>query len=231
MFGGMPIGGGGPGSPQSGVMCAGRLRIATEPANAETVTIGGHEFRFLTTLIAANTYTQVKRGTGVATVRTDFIDAINGTSNANVVPASTPHTVPVVADLIDTSRIRVRRAAVKGGPAAAMTPTSIAVSKTLGAAADVWDVANLNELGAAPGKAWSTGKVVVTAAMIIATQVFLEFPFTPTTFIPLILSSGGGIRYCNEAVAIDGNAIRITLLGGASPNTQAGDTLHVIASE
>ncbi len=220
-----------PGSTLAGIISSGRLNLATDPTNLDTVTIGGHEFRFLTTLIAATTYTQVKRGVSAAQARTDLIDAINGTTNAHVVPATTPHTLAIVADLIDTSRVRVRQASGKGGTAQAMAPASIAVSETLTAAADVWDVANLNETGSAPGKMFSHGRVTVTAAMIAAGKVFLEFPFTPTVFNFMLISSGGGIRADNEVVSIIGNSVTITLLGGASPNAQATDIMHVFASE
>ena len=219
-----------------GMVQSARVNMATDPSNADTLTIGGHVFKFLTTLIAADTTTQVKRGTSAAQTRTDFIDAINGVTNANVVAATTPHITAwnaagyaLAADLVDTSRIRVRRVSLdKPGvvsAAVAQTPVSIALLESLTNGADVWDCANMNESGVASGKHFVAGHVIVTAAMITAAKFHIELPFTPVagTLQWDCYSSAGVKRACDEAVTVSGSTIKLTLAGGGSPNFQAND--------
>lgn len=218
---------------QMGEVCAARLNMATDPSNADTVTIGGHVFKFLTTLIAADTTTQVTRGVSAAATRAAFIDAINGTANVLVVPATTPHTLALLADEVDTSRVRIRQASSKGGSVRIAAPTSVAVSESLTNASDVWDCANMNETGCAPGLACQMVRRAITATMITATKTHFEFPFTPTKFVASVKLSTGGHRVldADDLFTISGNAIKLTLAGGAAPDIQATDIVQLWASE
>lgn len=214
-----------------GTIPSARLNMATAPTANDTVTIGGHVFKFVAALGAADTFTQVKIGTAAAS-RTAFIKAINGTVDAaNVKPATVPHTIAIVADLIDTSRIRIRTATAKGGTAvAASKGTSIALAEALTAAADVWDRANLNETGQTNAQTSAVSSIVITAPMIAAGKVYVEFPFTPLDFTFTVRSATGALLPCTDLLTIEGNAIKIALAGGAAPNLVATNivTLDVL---
>lgn len=223
-------------SEEEGSVQAARLNMATDPSDTNTVTIGGHVFKFLSTLVAADTFTQVKRGTSAAATRADFLDAINGVTNADVVPATTTCTAAwntlgyaLAADEVDTSRIRVRRVALdKPGVASAalaLAPISIAVSETLANASDVWDCANINESGHASGKHEAAGTLAITATMITATKFHIELPFTPVagTLLWDGYTSAGVKRAIDEAVTVSGSTIKLVFAGGGSPNWQATD--------
>ena len=61
-----------------------RLAFSANPANTDPVAIGSTNVQFLTTLIAATTYAQVKRGANAAATLANFIAYINNdTTNTN----------------------------------------------------------------------------------------------------------------------------------------------------
>lgn len=212
----------------SGVVPSARVNMATAPTANDTVTIGGHVFKFVAALGAADTFTQVKIGTAAAT-RAAFVKAINGTVDAaNVTPATVPFAGLVVADEIDTSRIRIRAAATRGGtPLTATAGTSVAVSEALTAAADVWDRANLNESGEAARRRFASTTIAITAAMIAAGKVYVEFPFTPTDVEITVRSAAGAPLPTTDAAVIEGNAVKITLAGGAAPALVATNVVTI----
>lgn len=213
-----------------GTVPSARLNVATAPTNTDTITIGGHTFKFLAVLVAADTFTQVKIGTAAVT-RTDLIDAINGVANANVVPATTPFAVAVVADLVDTSRVRIRKATATGGTAVtASKAVSIALTEALTAVADVWDRANLNETGKAIPSRTAVSAFAITAAMIAAAKVYVEFPFTPTEVSYTVKSSTGALLPCTDLVTIEGDAVKIALAGGVAPNLVATNVVTLTVS-
>lgn len=215
----------------AGVIPSGRLKMATNPTNNDTVTIGGHVFKFLSSLVAANTYTQVKIGADAATTRASFVKAINGTADATVVEATSPFAGHVLAVASDTDKVLVQQASARGGT---LTPgtTSVAVSEGLTAAADVWDVANLDETGKAAGTFnVSVGHIAITAAMLTRGKCFIDLPFTPTEFMVQYRNSSGLVLdgVCTDDAVISGNAIEITLGGGGAPALIATNTVTVIA--
>jgi hypothetical protein len=211
----------------NGVIPSARLNMASIPTNNDTFLIGGHTFKFVTSLGAATTFTQITIGASAAASRTSAINAINGTTDATVVQATTPFAGLVVADLIDTSRIRVREADARGGNPVAESPISVAVSETLTAGADVWDRANLNETGEATGVRTALGSIIITAQHITATKVYIDFPFTPQNFSYTVRSATGAILPCTDLVTIEGSAIKIALAGGAAPNLVATNVVSV----
>jgi hypothetical protein len=216
---------------ENGTIPSARLNLATLPTANDTVTIGGHVFKFVAALAAAAAFTQVKVLGTAALDRAALVKAINGTADANVVPAIVPHAVPVIADEIDATRIRIRKADVKGGTP---TPTAkaganIAVAEGLTAGADVWDRANLNESGQANVGAVAISSVVITAAMITAGKVYVELPFTPIDFVFNAKSAAGVPRLITDNIVIEGDAIKIPLAGGAAPAIQPTDIVTVSA--
>lgn len=219
----------------SGTVPSARLNMATNPTTTNTVVIGGHTFTFLTALAAAGATTQIKIGASAAATRALLIKAINGVADAtNITPATVPHTVAVVADEIDTSRVRVRLADAKGGTAIAAAKaaggSSIAVSETLAAAADVWDRTNLNLTGHVPAGKFAMSTVAITAAMIAAGKVYLEFEFTPTEVMWQSRSAVGVPLLSNDDVVIEGNGVKIALAGGVAPNLVATNVVAVFVT-
>jgi hypothetical protein len=212
-----------------GVYASARLIMSAAPANNDTITIGGHVFKFLTTLVAANTYTQVKIGTAAATCA-DLVKAINGTSSTNVVQATTQFAKAVLADAVASTTLRLRWATARGGSALAGVADSIALAESITDAADIWNCANLNVAGKAPADyQCAEASFTVTAQMVTNGSYQLELPFTPTIFSVYVTSSTGVLRSSNEAIVISGNALSFTMAGGASPNLQAGDIVNVFA--
>lgn len=217
-----------------GIIASARLKFSVDAANTDTVTIGGHEFRFLTTLIAATTYTQVKRGTSLAATQASLINAINGVTDATVVPHTTPHTLKLYADLVDATHIRVRQSETQGAvPLASAAATSVTLAEGLTQAADIWNCANVNVSGQAPttGQRRVHGRVTITAAMVTYTSFQIELPFTISRLNWDSYASTGIKRAVDEAVTFSGAVITLALAGGGSPNWQAGDIFDFIAAE
>src|SRR4051812_34485429 len=89
----------------AGVIPSARLVMGTAGANTETVTIGGHVFKYVTALGAAAAQTQVKVQGTAAGSRAKLVLAINGIADAlNIVPATTPFALSVLADQVDTDK-------------------------------------------------------------------------------------------------------------------------------
>jgi hypothetical protein len=218
---------------QRGVIPSARMAFSAAPGNTDPFAIGTATFQFLTTLIAATTYTQIKRLATPALTLAATLDAINGVSNANVVPGSTLSGLPaIVADAVSATVLRIRKADAIGGNAIAGTVTSTALSCTITAGASAWSVANLNASGKAESDCQiSTGQVAITAAMVTNASFQVELPFTPTSAWCFVTSSAGVQRASTDAITISGNAINIALGGGASPAIQAGDLVNFMAVE
>ncbi len=215
---------------QTGVVPSARLAMATDASNADTITIGGHSFHFLTTLVAANTFTQVQRGTTAAATRASLVKAINQKpADATVVQATTQFAKPVFADQVGTS-VRLRLADARGGNPMAGVSDSIALAEGLTPAGDIWSAADLNVSGKAPSSGQcSLSTLTVTAAMVTNASFQLELPFTPTTVLAFVTASTGVQRASTDAVTISTNAISIALAGSGSPAIQAGDLITVLA--
>jgi hypothetical protein len=215
---------------QQGVVPAARLDFATDASNNDTITIGGHVFKFLTTLVAADTFTQVQRGTSAAATLASLVNAINGTSDTTVVQATTPFALSIVADAVTATKLRIRKANARGGSAIAGTVSSTTLAESLTPAASIWNCADLNVSGKSPADyACSISSVTVTAAMVTNGSFQVEMPFTPTVVLAFVKSSTGVQRASTDAVTISSNAVNIALAGGASPAIQATDIVTIIA--
>lgn len=213
-----------------GTIPSARIRGNVIGADTETVTIGGHVFKFMTTLVAATTYTQVKVLGSAALTLAEMIKAINGVKSSNSVQATTPFAELIVADLINTDYLRIRLADARGGNAITGAGPSITLAEA--SAWGPWSNTNLNASGVADALA-GVARIshAVTAAEITAGAYYAELGFTPTSFVGEILASTGASPTAprTDAITIDGNAIKVTLAGGAAPAAQAGDIVHIIA--
>ncbi len=208
-----------------------RLAFSANPANTDPVAIGSTNVQFLTTLIAATTYAQVKRGANAAATLANFIAYINNdTTNTNWVEATTPPTFTLYADAVSATSLRVRLAAVRGGKPIPGVSGSLALTVTITGGASAWSNANLNAYGVADTSQQEGEAVVtITAGMITAGTLPLEFPFPVRSFTAQAFSSAGVQRSYSDVTAISGDAVVVTLGGSASPNLQANDVLTVRA--
>jgi len=141
------------------------LFLATLPTDTNTVTIGSDVYEFEG--VGANI--NVLKGASAAESRANLVIAINN-EGTELVVADQP-TTPATS-------VRIQPADRTGGTPQIGAGTSIAVSETLADAADVWNVANLNESGAPAYKQVARGVIVITAESL-ASLFTLELPFTP----------------------------------------------------
>lgn len=215
------------GDANQGIIPSARLVFSAQPANTNTIAIGGKTFTFLDTLVAADATVQVKIGGNAAATLASLVKAINGVAApAEWVEATTPFAVAVVADAVGTS-LRIRSATARGGTANVLAAPNIALAEAIADAADIWNCANMSVSGAAAKQSRRTeGTVAITAAMVTAGSYAIELPFTPAQVLWSGYASTGILRSINEAVTIVGNAIVLALAGGASPNWQATDTFR-----
>lgn len=217
-----------------GVISSARLKFSVDAANNDTVTLNGHVFKFLTALVTADTFTQVKRGTSLAATQASLINAINGVTDATVVKATTPFTSLVCADLVDATHIRLRQSETQGAvPLAAQAPVSFTLAQSMTQAGDVWNCANMNVSGQAAtvGQRQVHGRVTITAAMRTYGSFQIEVPFTVGRLLWDGYTSAGIKRAIDEAVTFSGNVITVTTAGGSAPNWQANDVFDFIAAE
>ncbi|MEK6683890.1 MAG: hypothetical protein AABY46_04445 [Nitrospirota bacterium] len=208
-----------------------RINIGTVPANGETITIGANVFEFRTsTPPAAGTAGRIwvyEGGGVVATARANLVNAINNVVDAPNITYNGAVTETFISSAV-AAVITVVSAATAGGAIAA-SGTATAVSETLGAAADVWDVNVLGVLHG--GKAENTRASgmaggVISAGHITRGTITFNFPFTPTRCILV-----NRMRPQNEAYVITGQSVVLTTAAGATPNNQAGDVVDVFAWE
>lgn len=215
-----------------GVVPAARCAFSANPSNGDTLTINSSTFTFKTSLVTATTTTQVKIGASAAVTLASLLNAINGVADVTVVKNTTPFALPIVADAVSATVLRIRLALAQGGAATAGVSGSYALAASITAGASAWSAANLNVSGkSAIDCRVSMFEVAVTAAMVTNASFQLELPFTPTSFSAFVTSSAGVQRASTDAITISGNAINVALAGGASPAIQAGDLVRVWAIE
>jgi hypothetical protein len=213
---------------QRGIIAGSRIAFSADPANADTITIGGHVFKFLTVLLAAQTYTQITRGGGAAATLASLLNAINGVVDATVVQASTPFAGSIVADAPTATSLRIRNATARGGSAKAGVPPSTALLASITGGASAWPVANLTDAGgkAATDQLLSKGRIPVTSAMITALSLNIELPFAPSSFLLKVRTSAGAEKAVVDVAVIADTSIALTLSGaGGATHINATDTV------
>jgi len=213
-----------------GIPMMNRLRLLGAPGAAvegNTVTVGADVYEFRgSTPPAGGTAGRiwVYNGANSAASRTNLIDAINGVVDAARITRDGTNTELVIgAAGITTGDVLVRSAVSIGGtPAPSATP--IACAETLATAADVWDAANTYSGIAQQPRQTAAVAITLSAEMIAKGNIQSYFNFTPRSAIVVNRS-----RPQNEVYTITGNAVSLTLAGGASPNNQAADVIDILA--
>jgi hypothetical protein len=223
----------------SGTIGRAPLALGTQPTSGDTVSIGTDVYEFLPSVdgeVADDDNIAVTIGADVAASRVNLVAAINGTApvlhvsalNSEGLPARGRGTAPVVATNT-TTPIIVKTAQWAGGPVVAAKP-NLALAETFTAVGNVWTgVTNMNQTGSEAG-GMGMASVTITAAMITATSIALEFPFPVVDVVLQVRTAAGVIRAVGaDSVAKSGNLAVVTLAGGSAPNIQATDIVTVIA--
>jgi len=234
-------------------VCASNVLIgATAPTATDTVLIGAsdvYEFVAAAGSVAADTNIAVLRAGVAATDSAALIAAINGADADNkhptifladgVTPALANGTENVVADLINTTSVRIRSADGPGGvpiaPAAA-ADVDLACTETMTPAGNIWDHANLNlSPFRVAGSFMAMAEIKILAAMITSGHVRIDFPFVVEGFMngmgfttatgANVVTSGAGA----DLITIDNGGINIALGGGAAPDIVVSSTVTLVA--
>lgn len=225
------------------------LNMATNPTDADTLTIGADVYEFC--LVATNddlanaTNIGVVIGVDVATTRLSLIAAINATDTDNahsVLDKSTGGaaiangTENVIARLTAANDIQIRSADAEGNNLISGLP-SIVLAEGLTAAADIWQEGNVNvnTLGGRVPQPYGMAIQckTLTAAMITNTVRF-SFPFTVNAFVVQMRDSAGKVRQdgdlWSDTYVITNGDVLATYTGGVAPDAQATDVVCVIAA-
>ena len=198
----------------AGSVATASLIMSAQPTAADTIGIGADTYEFN----GAGANINVTIGGSAAATRANLITAIN-----------TLGTEKVFADGVGTA-VRIRSANARGGSVVGVSP-NIVLAESITAAADVWDVGNVN-MNTLAGEPPSSGQVAhaaltVTAAMITS-GARVDFPFTPVHLTVQVFTSANVVRPAGaDAFAIGDGGVAITFAGGGAPNIQATDVLRI----
>jgi hypothetical protein len=208
-----------------GVIPSSRVAYSVNPSNNDTLGIGTPAIKFVTSLGAQITQTQVKVLGSAALSLAAVLNAINGVTDANVVPGSVPIAASVVADAVTATVLRLRNATVRGGVAKAGISPTLALAASITGGASAWTTDNLNLSGKSPADVnESCGSMILSAAQITgmgAGGVAIELPFAPTVYsFQFVDSTGKGLNTITDTVTISGNALVLTTAG----------TTHLVAT-
>lgn len=197
---------------ENGAYSRANLKMATKPTATDTVTIGTNVYEFGGTGSNIN----VTIGAAVANSRANLAAAINASGTAKV--KAEVSTVP-------TAGVSIVLADAVGGTPVKGPSTSIALSRALTAAADVWDQANLSATGIAEGTSRrASGKVVINTTNV-ASPFAIPLDFTPARLIWAAFASTGAPKVTTATVAISGTYILIDAAAGA---TDLADTDFIV---
>jgi hypothetical protein len=222
-----------------GVIAAARLVFTVQPANTNTVVLGGQTFIFVSALGAATANVQVLIGAAAANTLTNLVNAINGdaaSKGTTWVEATTPATIAVRAFKQPATSLCIKNASVRGGAPISGPGPNFALTTTIAGGA-AWSVGNLNLVGKLDTDAQeASGAQVVSAAMITAGYMDLDLPFVPSIFQASVFSSAGVLRAYSDVTTIQNNGdgtatIHVALGGGVSPNIQANDVFTFWAQQ
>jgi len=221
-----------------GVPMQNRLRALGAPGIlgfGEEVVIGGDTYEFN----ANSPPDSAGGGGGAATVgsiwvyvgadslagRTNLVAAINNVGGAPEVTYDGAVTENMLAELdpVTIGDVGILSADAPGG-SPVPSATATACTTTLGTGTDIWDSATMRFGRLATPVVTEKVLHTLVAADIAKGTLEVFFPFTPTRYTVVNRN-----RLHNEAVAIVGDALSLTLAGGGDPNNQPGDALEFTA--
>lgn len=210
-----------------------RLNLAAFPANGDWISVTGAdgvvvplEFRDSSPPVGGTAgRIWVYRGAALpADSRVNLVDALNGVVDPNRISYDEAGGGAAIAPPVGFTGVDVVADTAVLYVEDVPSETVRAVTENLTDAGDIWDAAatygGLLETRQRHG--WQ--QFAINADQITAGQAFFCFSFTPLRAIVI-----NHARPQNEAWAIVGNTVRLTLAGGAAPNNQAGDVVSVIA--
>jgi len=214
---------------QPGLPMINRVRMLGAPAAiaaADTVTIGADVYEFRADSPPSGGTAGriwVYNGASSADSRANFINAVNGVVDSGTITRDGTNTETVVASAgITTGDVVIQSAdAIGGNVIPSITP--IACSEVLTTGTDIWDAVNTYNGIAQSSKQIVAVTLTLTAAQIAKGDVQVYCDFTPISVVIINRS-----RPQNEVYTITGDAVSLTLTGGASPNNQTGDVLDII---
>lgn len=219
----------------AGVVPSARLIFSAQPADTNTITIGGKVITFLNALVAAGATTQVKIGASAADTLASLVKAINGTpaAPAEWVESTSPFNVAVKADAVGTS-LRIQAANVRGGTPQAMAGPNVALAETIADAADVWNCANLNVSGKPDTqRKMAVVNLVLTAAMLTTAGYNVQLPFTPTAVTWFPTDATGAFKTTTDTVTVvpEGSVGSVLFAQAGVTHLAATDIVHIVAIE
>jgi hypothetical protein len=218
-----------PGSPMFN-----RLTMLGAPgaiAAADTVTIGAdtYEFRADTPPTGGTAgRVWIYQGVNSAASRVNFINAVNGVVDAPTISRTGVGTAgtnveTVLAAAGTTLGVVNLWSAATIGVAIASSAVATVTTQGLTTATDIWDQGTMYSGQAQAHTSCQMSTIMLTADMVTKGDVEFWFGFTPTH---CWLNNRN--RAQDEAYAIAGNSVSLTLAGGVSPNNQAADVVDVV---
>lgn len=198
-----------------------RFAASQNPANGNTVVIGGFTFQFVTALGAKAANVQVKILGTAALTYAALVDAINGVAtDLNWLDGTTPFGLAVVADMVTATQFRLRAAAARGGLPLPSVSGSVALAVTITSGATAWTTTNLNQNGKLPADCdQAYAAHTVSAAEITAGFIDIELDFQPTLYDIFVVTAAGVQKVITEVVTIPSNqkSLHITTGTGGTP--------------
>lgn len=216
----------------AGVPMVNRLTMLGAPGAivaGDTVTIGADVYEFRgDTPPSGGTADRcwVYNGADSAASRVNFINAVNGVVDAATITrnGTFANDESVLAAAGTTlGDVDIHSAAAAGGAIAA-SGTATATTEGLTTITDIWDQATMYGGSAAGEVEMAMCTVTLSAAHITKGELEITFAFTPTRVIV-----SNRMRQQDEAYALAGDVLTLTLAGGGAPNNQAADVIDVIA--
>ena len=206
-----------------------RLRMLGAPGaivEGDTVTIGANVFEFrASTPPAGGTAGRiwVYQGADSAASRANFIDAVNGVIDANRITYDGALTETFLAAAgVTLGDVFIVSAALAGG-APVQSATATVTTEVLTTVTDIWDAGTCYGGRLQVAVPVEIVTITLTADHIAKGNVQFQFMTVPAAYTVF-----NRMRVQNEATAVVGNAVSLTLAGGATPNNQAADVVDCI---
>lgn len=191
------------------------LRLASNVADGETITIGGVVFEIDTAadpgaITAGNVRVNCTAGVTPTLASAAIVAAINSNTSLGITAVA-----PTVNEILIYSKPGRNQAH--------------ACTETLAGSNNAWGAAAMGGSNASDFQVVNFRQRTVTATDVALGFARFVYSFTPTKFMIQIRSSAGALKTWDGAAIISGNRIDVDITG--SSDWAAGDTISIIASE